>query len=217
MIYILSIIAAIVLFILYKFFPKKKIFVYFCILLLLVFSISAFINSRKIAQEEITREQIEIMKRQEQIFIDWYAAYQKNIDRLDRNWQVYYDITETLKNAEVYEKITYNQLEDLENEVIDEQIKIHNLQPPPELEEDCKIILSEVIRKTQIYSDAQAKVVTSVKAAANPETAKDLAELNKKIKDITIREVPAGLFTAEEISQIREKISVPELPSKNLE
>ncbi len=210
MFYILSIIAAIILVALYKFFPRKKIFVYFCLFLAVIFAISAFVNSRQAEEEKISQEQIFAIQQQQKIFSDWYASYQKDIDRLDRNWQLYYDIVETLKTAEIYEQITYEQLTDLESEVIDEQIKIHNLQPPPELEEDCRIILSEVIRKTQIYSDAQAKTVTSVKSVANPEIVKDLGEMNKKIKDITIREIPAGLFTAREISAIRDKLVLPE-------
>ena len=210
MFYILSIVAAIILAVLYKFFPRKKIFVYFCLLLVIVFSISALVNSRQAETEKISQEQIFLLQQQQKIFSDWYAAYQKDIDKLDRNWQLYYDIVETLRTAEVYEQVTFEQLTDLENDVVDEQIKIHNLQPPPELEEDCRIILSEVIRKTQDYSDAQAKTVTAVKAVANPETVKDLGEMNKKIKDITIREVPAGLFTAQEISAIRDKLVLPE-------
>ena len=210
MTYILAGVAAIILAILYKFFPRKKIFVYFCLLLAIIFSISAFVNSRQNLQEKITREQIFAIQNQQKIFGDWYAEYQKDIDALDRNWQVFFDITETLRTAEIYEEITYDQLKELESEVIAEQIKIHNLQAPPELEEDCRIILSEIIRKTQIYSDAQAKTVSAVKEIANPETVKDLVEMNKKIKDATIREVPTGLFTAQEILAIREKLTLPE-------
>ena len=210
MTYILAVVAAIILAILYKFFPRKKIFVYFCLLLAIIFSISAFVNSRQNLQEKITREQIFAIQNQQKIFGDWYAEYQKDIDALDRNWQVFFDITETLRTAEIYEEITYDQLKELESEVIAEQIKIHNLQAPPELEEDCRIILSEIIRKTQIYSDAQAKTVSAVKEIANPETVKDLVEMNKKIKDATIREVPTGLFTAQEILAIREKLTLPE-------
>ena len=210
MFYILSVIAAIILAVLYRFFPRKKIFVYFCVLLVIIFSISAFINSRQVEQEKITQEQIFAIQSQQKIFGDWYADYQKDIDKLDRNWQVFYDIVETLKTAEVYEEVTFEQLQELEKEVVAEQIKIHNLEPPPELEEDCRIILAEMLRKTQIYADAQVKTVSAVKAVANPETVKDLAEMNRQIKNITLREVPAGLFTAAEISQIRDKLTLPE-------
>ena len=207
--YFIFFIACASLVLLYKFVPNKKIFSYFCILLCAIFAVSAYINNNS-SQEKISREQIELIQQQQQIFSDWYADYQKDIDRLDRNWQIYFDFVETLKNAEIYERTAYEQISDLEVEVIDEQIKIHNLQVPPELDEDCKIILHELIRKTQNYSDAQAKVVTAVKNLANPETVKDLNDLRQKIKNITVREVPEGLFTAEEISEIRDKLIIPE-------
>ena len=159
----------------------------------------------------MTRDQIESIRYQQKIFGDWYAAYQKNIDALDRNWQLYYQIAETLKTAEIYEYSTYEQLKELEVAAIDEQMKIYNLEVPRELDDESHILLSSVINKTKIYSDAQVKIISSVCVAANPEGAEDfdLAALNRKIKDITLRESPAGLFTATEISAIRDKLVVP--------
>ena len=210
MTYFILIIAAAALIVLYKFFPRKKVFAYFCVLLLIVFGISAFISTRQAEQEKISREQIEAIRQEQQIFIDWYAAYQKNIERLDRNWQLYYDIVETLRTAEIYEQVTDEQISELEMSAIDEQIKIHNLNAPEELSEVNRIILNEVIHKTQIYSDAQVKTISALRTIVNPESIKNLPELNKKIKDLTIREVPAGLFTAKEISTLRENLIVPE-------
>ena len=210
MIYLTWIIAAVTLFILYRFFPRKKFFVYFCILLLIVFGVSAFISTRQAEQEKISREQIEAIRHEQQIFIDWYAAYQKNIEQLDRNWQLYYDIVETLRTAEIYEQVTDEQISELLSDAIGEQIKIHNLAAPEELSEVNRILLSEVIHKTQIYSDAQVKTISALRTIVNPDSIKNLPELNKQIKDITIREVPAGLFTAKEISTLRENLIVPE-------
>jgi len=110
------------------------------------------------------------------------------------------------KNAE-QEKISQEKFADLQ---IDEQIKIHNLKVPEELDAEIKKVLAELIRKTQIYSDAQVKIISSVKNISNPKSVKNIADLNKKIKDITIRESPAGLFTANEISDIREKFIILE-------
>ena len=209
--YILSIIGVAVLVTLYKFFPNRKIFTYFCISLAVVFCASAFINHKTSEQRIMTRDQIESIRYQQKIFGDWYAAYQKNIDALDRNWQLYYQIAETLKTAEIYEYSTYEQLKELEVAAIDEQMKIYNLEVPRELDDESHILLSSVINKTKIYSDAQVKIISSVCVAANPEGAEDfdLAALNRKIKDITLRESPAGLFTATEISAIRDKLVVP--------
>ena len=159
----------------------------------------------------MTREQIAVIRFQQKIFGDWYADYQKNIDALDRNWQLYYQIVENLKTAEIYEYSTYEQLEDLKLSAVAEQLKIYNLEVPKEMNDENHILLSAVINKTKIYSDAQVKIISAVCAAANPEGVEDfdLQALNKKIKDITIRESPAGLFTATEISAIRDKLTVP--------
>lgn len=207
--YFIFLVAIVALILLYKIFPTKKVFYIFCVFLLLIFSVFAFFSDQ-VEEEKITREQIETIRHQQEIFVEWYADYQKNIDKLDRNWQIYFDFVETLKNTEIYEKKKYEQISDLEVEVIDEQIKIHNLKIPEELSEDCKILLNEVVRKTQIYSDSQAKVVTAAKNFANPDAFKDINDLKQKIKNLTIREVPEGLFTANEISEIRGKLIIPE-------
>ena len=211
MIYVISIIGVAVLLMLYRFFPNKKIFTYFCFLLVLVFCVSAFIHHKTSEQRIMTRDQIEVIRFQQKIFGDWYAEYQKIIDRLDRNWQQYYQITDSLKTAEIYEYSTYEQLEELKLSAIDEQMKIYNLEIPRELDDECHVLLAEVIKKTGLYSDAQVKVISAVCKEANPEGVEDfdLQALNKKIKDITIRESPAGLFTATEISAIRDKFIVP--------
>lgn len=196
---------------LYRFLPNRKIFIYFCVLMILVFGASAFFQYKRSEQQMITREQIEEIRAQQQIFAEWYAAYQKDIEQLDRNWQLYYNLVETLRMAEIYEYSTYEQLNELEWAAIDEQVKIYNLKIPPELDAESHELLAQVIHKTKIYADAQVKVISAVRLAANPEGVEnfDLAALNKKIKDITIREAPAGLFTAAEISAIRDKLVVP--------
>lgn len=211
MIYILSIIGVLILAALYRFFPNKKIFTYFCFLLIIVFCVSAFIQYKTSEQRIMTREQIEEIRLQQNIFGNWYAEYQKDIEVLDRNWQLYYQIVESLKTAEIYEYSTYEQLQDLKLSAVDEQLKIYDLEVPKELDDECHILLAEVIKKTKIYSDAQVKIISAVCGAANPDNSEnfDLQVLNKFIKEITIRESPAGLFTAKEISEIRDRLTVP--------
>ena len=203
MLYGLSLIAVIALFALYKFLPNKKIFPYLCIALLIVFAASAFIQNRH-SKEVMTRAQIEELQARQKIFGDWYADYQKDINQLDRNWQRYYSIIDTLKTAEIYEYTTYEQLIDLERETIDEQLHIHELTVPSELDEESSELLLRVITKTKTYADAQAKTISLARQAANPAGVTDLNAMNKRINEITIRESPAGLFTATEIAAIRD-------------
>lgn len=194
---------AIALILLYKFLPNKKIFPYFCVALLLVFGVSAFLQNRN-TTEKLTRAQIEELQFRQKIFGDWYADYQKNINRLDLNWQRYFSIVNELKTAEVYEYKTYEQLIDLEQASLDEKKIIDELKVPPELDEISKKLLDSIIKKTKAYAAAQAKTISLTRQTANPAIVTNIDEMNKKINEINIRESPTGLFTASEISAIRE-------------
>lgn len=199
----LFIAAVIALIIIYKFLPNKKIFPYLCVALLIVFAVSAFIQNRY-NNEVLTRAQIEELQNRQNIFGEWYAEYQKDINSLDRNWQRYYSIVETLKTAEIYEYTVYEQLMDIERESIEEQRHIQSLTVPPELDKESAELLARVIDKTKIYVDAQVKTISLTRQAANPAGVTDVNAMNKRINEINIRESPAGLFTATEIAAIRD-------------
>ena len=87
MIYLLLFVAIVALAVLYKFTPTRKGFLIICTLLIVVFVASAFIHGRQVQQQEITRAQLEELLEQQKIFGKWYADYQKDINRLDLNWQ----------------------------------------------------------------------------------------------------------------------------------
>ena len=207
MIYILLTISAVLsLVVLYKILPTRKIFMVICIILLVVFSASALIHGRQFQQEQITRERREELLQRQKIFIEWYASYQKDIDRLDRNWQLYHNILEDLRtvdaenfNAEAF----YLRLKELEQESIDEQLKIHMLTAPENIGHDNIQLVESIIKKTQRYVDAQTQVISMSAVAANPANPKELDALKLRLNDIMIRESPEGLFTAQEISVIR--------------
>lgn len=209
MFYVFCVIAVAVLAALYKFLPDRKLFIPLCVLLFVVFCAASFIQGLRYRHAEFTREQIEEIRQQQQIFVEWYADYQKILEQLDRNWQSYYSIVETLQDAEIYELRTYERLSELEGEVLDAQKVIHDLEVPSGLDYKCGEFVAEMIIKTRRYSDAQVKTISLVREAANPLTAEDLSLLNLRIKDITIREAPAGLFVAAEVSNIRELLTIP--------
>ena len=204
MTYIFFSIAAVILILLYRFLPNRKIFIYFCVLMIFVFGASAFFQYKLSQEQMITREQIEEIRAQQKIFADWYAAYQRDIDRLDRNWQTYHNIVDGLQamdadsfNAEA----VYLRLRELEQESIDEQIKIYGLTAPQLLDEESRTLVENVIIKTKDYVDAQTRTISlSVKVA---QSVTELEPLKLKLHDIMIRESPEGLFTAQEISAIR--------------
>lgn len=204
MIYALIVAAAVTLALLYKFSPTRKGFMIICTLLLVVFSVSLFIHGQQVRQEKISRAQLEDLLERQKIFGEWYAEYQKDIDRLDRNWQLYHNILDGLNSTDAQSfnaEAIFLRLKELESESLDEQLKIHQLSPPPALDADSREFVAVVIKKTQRYVDAQTRTITLSAQAATPPI--DLEILRTRLHDIMIRESPEGLFTAQEIAAIR--------------
>ena len=205
MIYVILIAAAVVaLAVLYKFSPTRKTFMLICTLLIVVFGASVFIHGQQVRQQEITRAQLEDLQARQKIFGEWYAAYQKDIERLDRIWQSYHNILDGLKTTDAQSfnaEAIHLRLKELEQESIDEQIKMHQLEPPRDLDTDNRYLVKVVIKKTQAYADAQTRTIYLSVTASTPPV--ELEKLRLQLQDIMIRESPEGLFTAQEISAIR--------------
>ncbi len=192
--------------VLYKFLPNRKVFFYFCVSMLLMFCAGAFFGLQSKSDSALDDEQRDLLLRQEKFFIIWYSQYQKDIEQLDRNWQLYHSIVDGYKDGKSDLSNTYERLTELEREVLTEQIHIHTMEPPPDLDAECSELVSSVIRKTQLYVDAQTQTILQTKAAANPESVmiEDRNALSRRFQDIMIREAPVGLFTATEISALRD-------------
>lgn len=209
MIYLLFVTAAVALVVLYKFLPTRKNFVAICAVLVVVFGVSAFVTTRQAQQEEISRAQREELQARQKIFADWYAAYQRDIDSLDRNWQTYHNIVDGLQSVDADSfnaEALYLRLKELEQESIDEQVKIHMMTAPQGIGKENHEQVEAIIRKTQRYVDAQTQTISLSALTANPATPKDLETLKLQLNDIMIRESPEGLFTAQEVSAIRDAL-----------
>lgn len=204
MIYLLTIAAGVALVLLYKFSSTPKNFIIICTLVISVFGASAFIRIQQLEQEQITRAQLEELQEQQKIFGEWYAAYQKHIDRLDRNWQSYHNIIDGLQSVDAQTfnaEATNARFKDLEQDAIDEQVKIHMLTAPQDLSNEVRALVDALIEKTQRYAEAQTRTISLSENAAVPPVDPDT--LRRRLNDIMIRESPEGLFTAQEISAIR--------------
>lgn len=203
MIYLILIAAGVTLIFLYKFAPTKKTFLLICAALLIVF-VASFLIREQLHREKLSRAQLEDLLAQQKIFGDWYAAYQKDIDRLDRNWQSYHNILDGLNSVDAQNfnaEALHMRLKTLEQESVETQIKIHMLAAPPKLDEENRALVDEVIRKTQHYVDAQTRTIILSEAEAKPPV--ELESLRLRLHDIMIRESPEGLFTAQEVAAIR--------------
>ena len=204
MIYLLTVAAAVALVVLYKFLPTRKNFAIICAVLIVVFGVSAFVTNRQAQQEEISRAQREELQARQKIFGDWYASYQRDIDSLDRNWQTYHNIVDGLQTVDADSfnaQALQQRLHELEQESLDEQIKIYGLTAPQSLDEQSRAQVDEIIRKTKDYVDAQTRTISLSVGAAK--SIAELEPLKLKLHDIMIRESPEGLFTAQEVAAIR--------------
>ena len=100
----------------------------------------------------------------------------------------------------------------MESEARIEQVHIYTLQPPPGLGEDCNILIEQMLKKTQLYVDAQAQTIAMSKSVIDTEGFSNAnhQEQIHLFQDIIIREAPTGLFTADELSAILNYFKLPD-------
>lgn len=216
--YILLIIGLILLGLLYRYLPSKRIFFFFCLTLVAAGSIVYFFwPVQKTEPSVMTEEELNYQAEQQQIFATWYAGYQKDLSELDRNWQWYHNILENFKEDNISIQTTYVRLKQLEQDSQLLRDRINHNTPPLALNDGCYDLLIEVMKKTNAYAEAQYRTVALTKAAADPANLRtnDQAEQSRMLQAIMIREQPVGLYTAKEISAIRDYLDIqPDLPNE---
>ena len=211
--YILVIAAIILLALLYRYLPSKKIFVCFCLCLAaagaIVYHCWSIPPTEPVVMTEAERYELQ---QQQQIFADWYVGYQRDIDELDRNWQWYHHIIEDFKEDNISIQTAYVRLSQLDQDSQKIRERIEHNAPPIALNDGCYDLLIEVMKKTTAYANAQYRTIVLTKAAADPARLRtnDQAEQSRLLQSIMIRESPVGLYTAKEIAAIREYLSIKE-------
>ena len=211
--YILGFIALLLLGLLYRYLPNKKIFTCFCLCLVaagvIVYHFWSIPSTEPIVMTDEERYE---QQQQQQIFANWYAGYQKDIDELDRNWQWYHHIIEDFKEDNISIQTTYVRLAQLDQDSQQVRDRIAHNAPPIALNDGCYDLLIEVMKKTNAYVDAQYRTIVLTKAAADPARLRtnDQAEQSRLLQTVMIRESPVGLYTAKEIDAIREYLSIKE-------
>jgi len=213
--YILTILAIILLILLYRKVGKHKtVFYGFCVTLLLAGGIVYFVWPRTAAESEpaMTDAERYELARQQQVFANWYKDYQKDLTELDRNWQWYHHILESFKAGNIDIQTVHMRLTQLEldNAQLKDRMEAHVA--PLELNSYCYDQVNELIRKTNAYMAAQHRTVTLTRAAADPSKiqADDPDEQSRLLQAVMLRESPVALFTAEETQTLREQLAPPE-------
>ena len=210
MAYILAAISLVLLFILYRALPNRKLFWCF-FLLLLVSGTAVYINdSRSGEQRAMSESERSALWAAQQNFAAWYADYQKDIEEMDRNWQFYHDSVTEFQNGDIDESVLHERLISLEEDTKATADKIAGLTPPAGMSGECNALIGTLITKTHTYAAAQHKTVALSRSTLAATTTTGATDYQRALRDVIIRQAPAGLFTAKEIAAIREHLTVPE-------
>ncbi len=145
-------------------------------------------------------------QKEQQIFADWYEEYVVNLEQLDFNWKQYHRISGDLREEIISADTANERLTALEAKQNDRIKTIKALIPPTELRAEIYDLTSAIYKKQLAYATAQQLTITkSVKLLDSEAVINETdEELSRQLSEICIANAPAALFTAEEISAIRE-------------
>ena len=210
--YLLAAILVVLLLILYRYLPNKRIYACFCVTLAVLGALCYAFFPRAPQAEAMTEEQIYDLQQQQQIFATWYAGYQKDVKDLDHNWRWYHQILEDFKEDNISIQTAYVRLKQLEEDEKALTSRIADSAPPLELHDNFYDLTASIVQKTKAYAEAQQKAITLTRAASDPQRmpTDDQEEQNRLLQTVMEKESPVGLFTAEEIAEIRNGLAIPE-------
>lgn len=210
--YILPVLFILLLFLLRRYFPNQRVFMIFCVVLAAA-AAAIFVSYEPKPQPiEISQEERDATLLQQQIFASWYDEYKRDIDRMDHNWQQYHRILSDFKEDNISIQTAWLRLTQLENEAVRVRDDLQQLNPPKELNDNNYDLVIEIMKKTRTYSLEQYRAISLTRAAADPSglLPKKQEEQSNRLQEVMLRESPVGLFTASEISAIRDNLSLPE-------
>ena len=75
-----------------------------------------------------------------------------------------------------------------------------------------RLTKTAMVRTLDAYAEAQQKTITLTRAASDPQRmpTDDQEEQNRLLQTVMEKESPVGLFTAEEIAEIRNGLAIPD-------
>lgn len=198
------------LFLIQRFFPRRNIFAIFCVVLLCAGA--AFYMTQAEKTEPMTAEEREHIAEQQMLVADWYADYQWMIDEMDHNWRQYHRILSDF-DADVIDLTTaYERLNELDTEAVKTLDTLERMEPPLKLDDENYDLVTAIILKTRAYATEQRHTIRHTANVADPEhQLTDVQEeQSRRLRDVMRSESPAGLFTAKEISALRENVETRE-------
>lgn len=206
-----TIVLLIGLILLYRYLPSRRIFFIFCSILVAA-GIITYASFHHTEEPQATQQHQYDIQQQQEIFAPWYEDYKKDIEHLDNDWQQYHNILESFKEDNISIQTTYVRLTHLETDSAQLQKHLGQLAPPLELETENYDLAAAVIQKAKAYAEQQHTAILRTRDAADPAhiPSDDQAEQSRILQEVMIRESPAALFTADEISSLRDNLTLPQ-------
>lgn len=163
---------------------------------------------------ESTLSETEKRQRQQeqQIFSDWYEDYVSNLEQLDFNWKQYHRILGDIRDEIIDSDTAFSRLAALNEKQSQRIEQIRQLVPPQKLRQELYDLTSSIYHKQLKYAAAQKAAIDLCTAAADPEniTNETDEDISRKLDEICVAQSPPALFTAEEISAIRDYLALPD-------
>ncbi|MBP3690314.1 MAG: hypothetical protein J6I74_03210, partial [Schwartzia sp.] len=194
----------VLLFLVQRFFPRRGIFAIFCLVLLGAGAVLFMTQEEKTAP--MTAAERDHISEQQGMVVDWYTEYQGLIDQMDHNWQQYHRILSDF-DADVIDLTTaWERLDELDGAALSTLDALMRMEPPLALDDENYDLVTTIILKARAYATEQRQTIRHTADVADPE--KQLTEVqeeqSRRLRDVMRSEAPAGLFTAKEISALRD-------------
>ena len=196
----------VLLFLVQRFFPRRGIFAIFCLVFLGAGVVLFMTQEEKTAP--MTAAERDHISEQQGMVVDWYTEYQGLIDQMDHNWQQYHRILSDF-DADVIDLTTaWERLDELDGAALSTLDALMRMEPPLALDDENYDLVTTIILKARAYATEQRQTIRHTADVADPE--KQLTEVqeeqSRRLRDVMRSEAPAGLFTAKEISALRDNV-----------
>ena len=199
------------LFFLRRYFPNRRIFFVFAAVILAAAAFS-FFSTEPPPRPAISPEERSHIIAQQQIIAEWYTEHQRLIGDLDHNWQQYHRTLTEFDADDISIETAYERLTELDAAAAEEEARVRKMEPPKALDRVNYDLVAVILSKTRAYAAAQRQAIHLTAAAADPQhlTSDVQEEQSRRLRQVMITESPAGLFTAAELTALRENLILPE-------
>ena len=208
-----ALLCILLLLVLYRNLPNKKVFYGFCGTLSIALGISYY--SFHVPQSQpvhLDEAAISHITSQQQIFAGWYTEYKKHLDVIDYTWQQYQQLLKDYHNDNISLNTLNMRLGQLEQDALKEKATLDKLPSPNGLDDNNYGLAVTILQKTQEYASQQVITIKATKAASSPENNPKLSheERSRSLQKIMLQNAPDALFTANETNMLRSNLTIPE-------